>query len=125
MKFRRYHPAFIELDDEEEKEYQKWHDVNGVADCLKVVFPAGPYIACHDGMPEEKVVCVAEGHKYFIDPDATSFVCGDSMYVLMDYAPDGRWFAIGFVDKCDGKTVEWDKDREEWRITDGLPDKRY
>ena len=121
MKFRKYHPTFVELSDEEEKEYEKWRDVNGVADCMRVLFPSGPYETFHDGMPEEKVICVASGHKYFIETS-----CPESdWYVLMDYAPDGQWWVLGLTDCADGKTVEWDEDKEEWRITDGLPEKRY
>jgi len=120
MKFKRYHPAFVTLSDEEEKEYEKWRDVNGVADCMRVLFPSGPYEKYHDGMPDEKVICVASGHKYFIETRELA-----DIHCLMDYAPDGKWWVLGCVDGGDGKTAEWDEDKEEWRITDGLPEKRY
>lgn len=125
MKFRRWHPSFVTLRDDEEKEFQKWHDVNGIVDCMKLVFPAGPYMVYHGGMPEEKVACLSNGHKYFIESRDTEFACDKSVHYLMDYTPDGKYWVLGFVDgDGDGKTVEWDENREEWRITDGLPEKR-
>lgn len=121
MKFRMCQSVFITLSGEEEKEYQKWHDVNGIVDCLRIVFPSGPYMVYHDGMPEEKVACLANGHKYFIETRGP-----DDNHRLMDYTPDGRWCILGFINgDGDGKTAEWDESREEWRITDGLPEKRY
>ena len=120
MKFKKYHPSFVTLSDEEEREYQKWHDVNGIVDCMRIVFPAGPYMVYHGGMPEERVACLSNGHKYFIETRESA-----DMHCLMDYTPDGGWWVLGCVDGGDGKTVEWDEIREEWRITDGLPEKRY
>lgn len=37
MKFKMYHPSFVTLDDEEEKKFQRWHEVETVDDCLKIL----------------------------------------------------------------------------------------
>lgn len=37
MRFKKYHPNFIELDEAEESEYRKWHEVTCLEDCMKVL----------------------------------------------------------------------------------------
>lgn len=130
MKFQRYHPLFITLSDEEETEYCKWHDVGGIVDCLKIIFPAGPYEVYHESGQEEKTICVANGNKYFIesrDQIPIRHQGGELTpgYILMVYPPNGEWYVLGYADDYDGKTAEWDETKDKWRVTNGLPDKRY
>ena len=127
MRFKKYHPNFIELDEAEESEYRKWHEVTGLEDCMKVLYPSGPYAVYHDGQPEEKTICLARGHEFFVDP------LQEDMYIrglLMDYLPDGSWIVMGFVhtdrnEELPEQTAKWDEDREEWNVRNGRPAPRF
>lgn len=124
MKFRKYHPAYIELSDEEEAEYQKWHDVNNLVDCLKILFPNGPYSIYNQDEQEESVINTEKGNKLFIETRDNGY-----MFPLMDYCPDGSYWVLGFVKlvhgAIDDMTAEWNEDKEEWELSNGLPEKRY
>lgn len=123
MKFKKYHPDFISLDDAEEAEFRKWHEVEGLLDCLKVLYPSGPYAVYHANSQEEKTVCLTAGNEFFIETRD-----GDGLVCLMDYTPDGKWWVRGYIEN-DGsipeQTATWDEDHESWRIRSGLPDRRY
>jgi len=36
-----YHPAYVQLSDEEEKKFQEWHDVKTIDDCLDILRVGG------------------------------------------------------------------------------------
>ena len=126
MRFMIYNPVLPHISERDRPLFAIWQHVDGIAGMLKAIYPTGPYVI-HDSGPTEKTMCVVDGHKFFVRPVKSTY---EYQGLLVDLYPDGSEGLRGYVrleyGEClPSKTVTWDMDREEWRIVNGVPDKRH
>lgn len=98
----------------------KWENANSLSDCLKIVFPNGPYKIFKMDNQEETVIEQSRGHQYFIS------VCtnpgGKVTGYLTDFFPGESFKIVGFTDFDDKSVATWDSNNESWEIRKGFPE---